>query len=299
MRLAAAAVPAAAVPAAVAPVAAGSAMRVLALAAALLAAALLAPGCAGRAAPATVADPAVAPWQVPAGALGTQRLYRVGYDGPDGGGSFRLTLRLAAPDRYQVRAVDPVGRALWSLDVAGDRGLWLDHRADAACRLTGSLDLAAGQLTPFPLVSLPALLLGRLPAAPAGPLEEPGPEADERAAEAGAGDDVEGDAAPAAAADLRLAFADAQDRRWSATLEAGEPVSWAMSEPGAASPTVWWRRHAGEHLLSDRARGVQLRWRESVVEPLRGGLAPLEVPAAFRLVPCSALYGRPVPDAGD
>lgn len=263
--------------------AAGAALPAVLLLA--LTAAVLAPGCAGRrAAPATAADLAADPWQVPPGALGTQRLYRVGYEGPDGGGSFRLTLRLAAPERYQVRAVDPVGRALWSLDVAGSGGLWLDHRADAACRLSGSLELAAGQLTPFPLASLPALLLGRLPAAPAGPLEEPAAEAVEEAAEAG---------------DRRLAFADAEGRRWRATLAAGAPVSWAMSEPGEAAPSVWWRRHAGEHLLSDRARGVQLRWRESVVEPLRGALAPLEVPAGSRLVPCSALYGRPGPDAGD
>lgn len=263
-----------------------------------LAAGLLAPGCAGRrAAPATAADLDAAPWHVPPSALATQRLYRVGYDGPDGGGSFRLTLRLAAPERYQVRAVDAIGRALWSLDVAGTSGLWLDHRADAACRPSGSLEVAAGELTPFPLASLPALLLGRLPAAPAGPLEEAGPEVvDEAAAGDEDGDEV---AAPAAVGDRRLAFADAEGRRWSATLAAGAPVSWAMSEPGGAAPTVWWHRLAGEHLLSDRARGVQLRWRESVVEPLRGALAPLEVPAGFQLVPCSALYARPGPDAGD
>lgn len=265
-----------------------------------LAAALLAGGCAGRrAAPATAADLDADPWQVPPGALGTQRLYRVGYDGPDGGGSFRLTLRLAAPERYQVRAVDPVGRALWSLDVAGAGGLWLDHRADAACRLTGSLDLAAGQLTPFPLASLPALLLGRLPSAPAGPLEEPAPEGSEEEAAAGDEGAAEGPGATAAAGDRRLAFTDAGGRRWSATLAAGAPVSWAMSEPGEGAPSVWWRRHDDEHLLSDRARGVQLRWRESVVEPLSGALAPLEVPTGFRLVPCSALYGRPAPEAGD
>ena len=60
-------------------------------------------------------------------------------------------------------------------------------------------------------------------------------------------------------------------------------------------PSVWWRRHDGEHLLSDRARGVQLRWRESVVEPLPGPLAPLDVPEGFALVPCAALYERPPP----
>jgi hypothetical protein len=264
------------------------------LAAVLVTAALLAPACAGRrAVPATAGDPGAAPWEVPAGALGTQRLYRVTYDGPDGGGSFRLTLRLATAQHYQVRAVDPVGRALWSLGVAGASGLWLDHRAGAACRLSGSLDLAAGQLTPFPLASLPALLLGRLPAAPAGPLEEAGAGETEPAA---AG---EADVETTVAGGRRLAFHDAEGRRWSATLDGGEPSSWAMTEPGEASPSVWWRRHAGEHLLSDRVRGVQLRWRESVVEPLPGPLDTLEPPPAFSLVPCSALGGRPSPDAGE
>lgn len=232
-------------------------------------------GCAGRrTAPVTAADAAAAPWEVPASAFGTQRLIRVGYDGPDGGGSFRLTLRLAAADRYQVRAVDPVGRALWSLDVAGSTGLWLDHRAGAACRIEGKLELTAGRLTPFPLASLPALLLGRLPAAPAAEIGE----------EAAAGE---------------VAFTDADGRRWSATLEGNVPLSWAMSEPGASMPSVSWRRHAGDQLLSDRARDVQLRWRETVVEPSAGALAALAVPPDFDLVPCEVLGGRPFPEAAD
>lgn len=251
-----------------------SAAAVLALAAAL--AGLLAAGCAprrGTATAADLADPAAAPWEIPAGALGTQRLFRVSYDGPEGGGSFRLTLRLAAPERYQVRAVDPVGRALWTLDVAGTSGLWLDHRAEAACRLEGSLDLAAGRLTPFPLAALPALLLGRLPSSPQGELEE----------EAG------GAAPEAAEGGRRVAFTDAGGRRWSATLDGTTPLSWALTEPGDEAPTVWWRRHAGEHLLSDRRRNVQLGWRETVVEPLTGGLAVVAVPPGFALVPCPAL----------
>lgn len=276
-----------------------------------LAAALATAGCAPRPSPATaadaladaLADSKASPWEVPPSALGTQRLFRVSYDGPDGGGSFRLTLRLTAADRYQVRAVDPVGRALWSLDVAGSSGLWLDHRAEAACRLEGSLDLAAGRLTPFPLAALPALLLGRLPAPPDGAVEEP--TAGEEGAEAGAGDTVEADEsdadgdADAGGARRRLAFADAGGRRWSATLDGETPLSWALTEPGDAAPTVWWRRHAGEQLLSDRRRNVQLRWRESVVEPLAGGLEDVAVPPAFALVPCTALGGEPLPEAAD
>lgn len=246
-------------------------------------------GCAGRQAPLTPADPDAAPWEVPSTAVGTQRLYRVGYDGPDGGGSFRLTLSLAAPERYRVRAVDPVGRALWSLDVDGEEGLWVDHRAEAACRLAGSLDLAAGRLTPFPLASLPALLLGRLPASPAGEVEEPGAgEAAEEPEAAAAGD----------TAGRRLAFADAQGRRWSATLgDDGAPRSWAMTEPGDAAPSVWWRRRGGDGVLSDRVRGIQLTWSQSVVEPLPEALAPLAAPPSFHEVPCEVLYAAPPADS--
>ncbi|HEX2164895.1 MAG TPA: hypothetical protein VHM02_13190 [Thermoanaerobaculia bacterium] len=226
---------------------------------------------------------------MPSTTVGTQRLYRVGYDGPDGGGSFRLTLSLAAPERYRVRAVDPVGRALWSLDVDGEEGLWVDHRAEAACRLAGSLDLAAGRLTPFPLASLPALLLGRLPASPAGEVEEPGAgEAGEEPEAAAAGD----------TAGRRLAFADAQGRRWSATLgDDGAPRSWAMTEPGDAAPSVWWRRRGGDGVLSDRVRGIQLTWSQSVVEPLPEALAPLAAPPSFHEVPCEVLYAAPPADS--
>jgi hypothetical protein len=256
---------------------------------------LLAAGCgASRRPPATFDDPSVAPWELPPSALATQRLYRVGYQGPDGGGNFRLTLLLGSADRYQVRAVDPIGRALWSLDVEGDRGLWIDHRAAAACRLAGSLDLAAGQLTPFPLAAIPALLLGRLPAVPVATPTE----ADRAAAQpAQAGQDV-AEPAPAGPATARgLAFLDRMGRRWTATVEGGAPVSWSMSEPGQSTPGVWWRRHGGESLLSDRERGVQLTWRESVVERLSATLQPLAVPPSYALVPCSVLHA-PSPDDG-
>jgi len=232
-------------------------------------------GCAtaGRApAPLPVGE-GVAAWELPAAALGTQRLFRVSYDGPDGDGSFRLTLRLAAPDRYQVVAVDPLGRSLWTLDAAAGEGLWIDHRARAACRLAGSFDVVASRLTPFPLAALPALLLGRLPEPPA---EGGGPE----------GDPTAGDAE-------RLEYVDASGRRWTATLDPAGPRSWSFSDPGDETPSVFWSRtDRGEAYLSDRLRGVQLRWRETVAEPL-AALAPLAVPAAFAEVDCDALYPEP------
>ncbi|HVR09937.1 MAG TPA: hypothetical protein VMW75_17975, partial [Thermoanaerobaculia bacterium] len=116
-----------------------------------------------------MAAAAPAPWQVPAAAYGSQILYRVAVSGAEGEGSLKLTLRLASPERYQAQAVDPLGRAIWGLDVDGDRGLWLDHRAHAYCRLAGALDLAFLPLGPLSLSALPPLLLGRLPVPPADP----------------------------------------------------------------------------------------------------------------------------------
>lgn len=247
------------------------------LATTLLATMLLAAGCASAPAPAPAGAETPgradlgAPWSLPAVELATQRLFRVSYDGPDEGGSFRLTLSLLTPDRYQVRAADPLGRALWTLDVAGGEGLWLDHRNRLVCRLEGRFDLAAARLTPFPLPALPALLLGRLPAPPDGAVE--------RLPAGGPG-----------GAD-RIDYRDAAGRRWTARLEAGRPVSWALWEDGEAA--VWWQRRDGEAFLSDRARGSQLRWRETLREPLpaaAGGLAAPPVPDGYRAVDCAAAY---------
>jgi len=231
-------------------------------------------GCAtaGRRTPPLPVAAGTAPWELPAAALGTQRLFRVSYDGPDGDGSFRLTLRLAAPGRYQVVAVDPFGRSLWTLDAAAGQGLWIDHRARAACRLSGSFDVVASRLTPFPLAALPALLLGRLPEPPA----------------AGEGADAF-DAPPSE--DGRLEYRDDAGRRWTATLGPAGPRSWSFAEPDGEVPSVFWSRAepSGEAYLSDRLRGVQLRWRETVAEPL-AALEPLAVPPAFAEVPCDELY---------
>src|SRR6476659_11516463 len=85
---------------------------------------LAAAGCATKPASAPVSRPTpprvLLPWQMPQEAYGSQRLYRVSYSGPEGEGSFKVTLRLVSPARYQIQAVDPVGRSLWSLDVLHD-----------------------------------------------------------------------------------------------------------------------------------------------------------------------------------
>ncbi len=284
--------------------AAARAARRAAPAAALLAAALAA-GCASAPAPPPVAAPPPSlpaeapapppapaaapapPWEIPAALLDRQRLYRVRYEGPEGEGSLRLTLWLDDPEHYDARAADQLGRPLWSLSVRGAGGLWVDHRAEAWCRLDGALDLAGLPLAPFPLAALPHLLLGRLPARPAG----------------GAG------ATPRAGA---IEIVDAEGRRWTAELaggstdggatdgvstEGGAPVSWTLlnwtlwGRDAAAGPVLTWVDAGGEAVLSDRGAGVQLRWREAVSEPLGGLPAPLEPPAGYRAADCAAGAG--------
>jgi len=199
-------------------------------------------------------------WEIPAVAFHTQRLYRVHYNGPEGEGSFKVTLRLTSTERYQLQAVDPVGRSLWSLDVTHNQGLFLNHRNRSSCVFAGSFDLAGVQLGPFPLLTLPALLVGRVPSLPSEPPQ------------------VHGD---------QLSFHDSAGRVWTAVLGAeGVVQSWTLAEGG--EPSIWWVRSDDWVILSDRERNVQVRWREVLREPLDGEPAPLERPATYRAGPCRA-----------
>lgn len=221
---------------------------------------MLLAGCAG-AGPAPVHHPETPVWEIPAAALGSQRLYRVTTSGTQGEGSFRLSLLLASPERYQVRAVDPVGRALWTLDVEAERGLFLDHRSSAYCVFEGRFDLSGVPLAPFPLMSLPALLLERVPGEPAAPPRQSGRE---------------------------VAFADAGGRRWTATLDGGRVASWTVWD--GETPAYLWVRRGDWAILSDRRQGVQVRWRQVLSEPLAAAPAVLAPPEGFRAGDC-----RPAP----
>ena len=221
---------------------------------------LLLTGCAGGPAPRPLPAPSsTSAWEIPQAAYGSQRLYRVSYSGPEGEGSFKVTLRLASPARYQIQAVDPVGRSLWSLDVANDAGLSLNHRNRTSCVFEGRFDLDGAPLGPFPLFALPSLLIGRVPAEPAAGLEEPKPG--------------------------ELSFRDTADRRWAAIVGSdGVVESWTMAEGN--TPRVWWMRREGWAILSDRQRGVQVRWREVLRENLDREPSRLETPAGYRQTAC-------------
>jgi hypothetical protein len=228
-------------------------------------------------APATANRPAAgggaaAPWEVPPEAYGTQTLYRVAVTGAEGQGSLKLTLRLAAAGRYQAQAVDPLGRALWSLDVEGGKGFWLDHRARLFCRLENAFDLAFLPLGPLTLDALPPLLLGRLPVAPADPALlqtvalQPAPGTPE-----GGG---------RRQADAEIAYGDAAGRRWTAVLRDGQPISWGLWQDPQAGPILSWLDSGGWAVLSDRRKGVQVRWRQTLREALRTPLTPPSSPPA-------------------
>jgi len=239
----------------------------LLVAAAGCATARRAPPPATPAASPAVGAPEPPAWQVPAAAYGSQILYRVAVSGAEGEGSLKLTLRLAGPNRYQAQAVDPLGRAVWGLDVDGETGLWLDHRGRAYCRLAGALDLAFLPLGPLSLSALPPLLLGRLPVPPADP--------------AGA---VVG-TAPAGAGTL-VGYRDGAGRSWSAVTRGGQIVSWGLWQDTAAPPLLSWVASDGWSVLSDRRKGVQVRWRETLREPLRQ-LATLTPRAGYREATCT------------
>ena len=73
-----------------------------------------------------------------------------------------------SPARYQIQAADPLGRSLWSLDVNNADGLWLNHHSRNYCQFEGRFDVSGVPLGPFPLLSLPSLLIGRVPGGAGG-----------------------------------------------------------------------------------------------------------------------------------
>ena len=195
-----------------------------------------------------------AAWDLPAGAVPSQRLYQGSYEGPEGGGAFRATLRLAAPDRFRLDAADRLGRPLWAVGVDGGAAWWIDHHAGVWCADLSRLALPGFGRGPMPATALPALLLGALPVRPAQAL-------------------------PANQGASTVEVTDDAGRRWQATVEDGRVAAWSVAE--GEQPLWWWRRQGKGGILSQR-NGRQLRWQEVVVEPLRGELPPRTVPADYR-----------------
>lgn len=245
------------------------------------------PAAPGPATPATVTGPsrsAAAPWEIPSAAYPSQRLFRINYEGPEGDGTLKMVLRLESPERYRLTLSDRLGRTLFTVDAAVDHlggvggmdGWLMDHRERLACRLEEGLHLEGVPLEPFAVDALPAVLLGRLPAAP----EDPGAVLAELSRRPAAGE---------------LDYRDRLGRRWTAQLApaaAARVRTWILWRGG--EPALWWRStDAGEGsgggaeaLLSDRLRGVQMRWKEVAREPLGERLPEPGRPAGFGIGEC-------------
>lgn len=222
-------------------------------------------------APPPAASPVAAPWELPEDAISTQRLFRVRFESEEGDGRFRLTLRLLDRERFQLRAIDPLGRSVWTLHSDRGESLFLDHRDRRACRFGPRVDLTELYLGSFPARDLPALILGRVPAVPEGALLWTG----------------------GGAAGLRtLDFLDRQDRAWACRLMGERLEGWSLTSPDGRLLASLHREERGFR-LEDRRRRLEVRWREVGAEPLRRGLQEPEIPPSYRRESCFA--GAPEP----
>lgn len=203
------------------------------------------------------------PWVLPRDSYPTQRLYRVKYRGPKGDAGFKLALYLESPARYRMLATD-LGRKLWSLGVdGGGEAVWLNYRNKEYCRSSAVGELRFVPLADLPLIALPRLLLGRLPAEPAASLN--------RAAG-------------------KISFLDARGQLWNGMLDGDGLEWWSLVEAGEA--VIWWRRQEGGGAFSDRGGKQQVSWKEIVREPFAGPLAGLEVPANYGPGECGGAANR-------
>lgn len=197
----------------------------------------------------------VAPWEIPPGWLGTQHLFRLSYEGPGASAGLKVALRLQSPRAFEVRVFDRLGRAVWAASSEDGRTLLVDHESERFCRLEGPVTWAGLEdLGPLSPESLPALLLGRVPARPT---------AGNETSETGA-----------------FRFRDTAGATWRGRVDEGGVSSWALYEAG--EPRWWWMRtEGGGGILSQRRVGRQVRWEPVAREPLEslGGLSP---PATYR-----------------
>ena len=206
----------------------------------------------------------VAPWQVPPGEWGSQRLFQMVLRDGRQQGRLRLTARLAAADRYGLSVSDSLGRRLWTLDVHGERTVVVNHRRRELCSATGSAQVLVPVFGAFAVGQLPALVLGRLPAEPA------------------ADDSVEVSGLPGEVRQLQVI--DASGRRWSARLAADGTLQrwWLEALDLGAEPPVSWHREPPWVVLADHRRDLEVRWQQVVAEPL-AQLPDFEPPAGYRV----------------
>ena len=211
-------------------------------------------GCASPGGGVVARTASATPWIVPPQEHGTQRLFQARLESTQGSGRFRLLLRLRDPQRYQIRATHPLfNRRLWSLDVEGDHAVLVDHHQHTVCRYQDEAEIGAIPMGPFPFESLPALLLGYLPLAPAKDLERP--------------------------TSGLIAFDDELGRRWTAVLDGGIVRRWEVA--GDEIGNVSWERREDWDVLQAPQEELDVRFRETLREELAGGIDELQIPADY------------------
>ena len=197
-------------------------------------------------------------WSLPAEALGTQRLFRVHYEGQGGRGGMKLVLRLHSESEFQVSTTDALGRSLWSLQTGEMATILIDHRRREYCEAR-DFRLPDPVLEEMPWPSLPRVLLGFFPAEP---------------------EMIE------SSSEHEVDYRGSDGRRWTGRLEGGRASSWVLWDD--SRPVLWWRRQGDGGLLSHR-EGIQIRWREIVNEPLQSPFVDLQIPAGYRPSECRAV----------
>ena len=199
------------------------------------------------------------PWFVPTSEFGTQRLFRVRLESPDGRGRLRLLLRLEAANHYRIDATHPLfNRRLWSFEAISGHALLVDYTQKVACRYDGEVEIMALPLGPFRQERLPALLLGFLPLVPG--------------------------TAPSRVVEGELDLRDEAGRRWTATISAAGIEHWILWDE--AGVRAEWTVEEAWAALEAREEGVRVRWRETLREPFDGRTRRLEVPQAYREGDC-------------
>jgi hypothetical protein len=210
------------------------------------------------------AEPLIAPWALPPSEHGQQSLFRLQFGGERGEGTLRAALRLETPSRFELAATDALGRQVWTLSVAPDTAIWLDHRGRRACPLGAEIQIADLGLPPLPLAAVPALLLGRLPLVPSATTA------------------VAAGAETAASGELRDG-----DRRWSWRRSGEQLAAWTLYQNG--SPALWWRRDGDGGVLSARRQRAQLRWQRVLAEPAELPVIAPATPAEYRTDDCHGI----------
>lgn len=187
-----------------------------------------------------------------------QYLFRLAVARGDEAADLRLVLRTAGAARYELRAADLVGRAVWSLGVAGQRFVWTDFRERRFCRGSASNGVRLPLLRfEMPLAAVPNLLLEGRPFAGSGG--------------AGRGSGT-------------VTTLDASGRSLASTLADGRLVAWTLHDASGHRLADWERDGGGSRLVVPGGN-LDLRWR--LVSGERGApLGALAAPEEFRETAC-------------